>query len=50
MLNLASALAQTSGYCCTSNSLQQVISHPDQTQACCTGRFDGVSLRKMRNS
>ncbi|OLN81970.1 hypothetical protein CCHL11_08594 [Colletotrichum chlorophyti] len=37
------ALAQTSGYCCTSNELTQVVPHPDQTQACCNGTFDGVS-------
>ncbi|WQF81073.1 hypothetical protein CDEST_06087 [Colletotrichum destructivum] len=36
------ALAQTSGYCCTSNSQNQVVDHPDQTKACCTGNFDGT--------
>ncbi|KAF6835523.1 hypothetical protein CMUS01_05747 [Colletotrichum musicola] len=37
------ALAQTSGSCCTSNSLGQVNNHNDQTQACCSGgRWDGT--------
>ncbi|KAE9581154.1 hypothetical protein CGCF415_v012393 [Colletotrichum fructicola] len=36
------ALAETSGYCCTSNDKQQVVPHNDQTQDCCRGRFDGT--------
>ncbi|KAL0934530.1 uncharacterized protein CTRU02_211329 [Colletotrichum truncatum] len=38
----ASALAETSGYCCTKNSNDQVVSHNDQTRACCNGRWDGT--------
>ncbi|CCF35782.1 hypothetical protein CH063_07488 [Colletotrichum higginsianum] len=50
VLCATSALAQTSGYCCTSNSQNQVVDHPDQTQACCRGNFDGVCLNREHGS